>query len=283
MEKKNILMTYYDQIKTTLQRQSNLTQLLIVNLSLFILTNIIDHFLKLNLLSYLVLEAGDLNYLYKPWTLLTYQFTHLNLGHFIVNIIMLFFVGNLYLQTIGQRLIYVYVMSGLFAALFIIILSMIFQNQFHSSFLIGCSASVIGLLCASARYSPNLMISVFFGTVTTKLKYVAIGVVLITSIIDFSSNMGGKIAHIGGALFGVMYGYYLQKGTDIFNFSFMVKHKKKHLKIVSYDRGKDYEYNEERALSEQRMNELLDKVIKSGYQSLTKGEKDELNKYSQKP
>jgi hypothetical protein len=63
----------------------------------------------------------------------------------------------------------------------------------------------------------------------------------------------------------------------------MVKHKKKHLKIVSYDRGKDYEYNEERALSEQRMNELLDKVIKSGYQSLTKGEKDELNKYSQKP
>lgn len=276
-------MTYFDQIKSTLQKQSALTQLLIVNLSLFILTNVIDHFLKLNLISYLALEFGDFNYFYKPWTLLTYQFTHLNLGHFLVNIIMLFFVGNLYHQTIGQRLVYVYVMSGLLAALIIIVLSMIFQNQFYSSFLVGSSASVIGLLCASARYSPNLIISVFFGTITTKLKYVAIGIVILTSLIDFSLNMGGKLAHIGGALFGVLYGYYLQRGTDLFNISFLKRQNKKHLKIVSYDRGKDYEYNEVRALSEQRMNELLDKVIKSGYQSLTKSEKDELNKYSQKP
>lgn len=283
MEKKNNLMTYFDQIKSTLQKQSALTQLLIVNLSLFILTNVIDHFLKLNLISYLALEFGDFNYFYKPWTLLTYQFTHLNLGHFLVNIIMLFFVGNLYHQTIGQRLVYVYVMSGLLAALIIIVLSMIFQNQFYSSFLVGSSASVIGLLCASARYSPNLIISVFFGTITTKLKYVAIGIVILTSLIDFSLNMGGKLAHIGGALFGVLYGYYLQRGTDLFNISFLKRQNKKHLKIVSYDRGKDYEYNEVRALSEQRMNELLDKVIKSGYQSLTKSEKDELNKYSQKP
>ncbi len=276
-------MNYFDQIKNTLQKQSTLTQLLIINLSLFLVTNVIDHFLKLGLIRYLVLELGNHGYIYKPWTILSYQFAHINLGHFLLNIIMLFFVGNLYHQTIGQRLIYVYVMSGLFAALFIIVLSMIFQNQFHTSFLVGCSASVIGLLSASARYSPNLMISVFFGTITTKLKYVAIGVVLLTSVIDFSANMGGKLAHLGGALFGAVYGYFLQKGTDIFNFNFMVKQKKKHLKIVSYDRGKDYEYNEVRAQSEQRMNELLDKVIKSGYQSLTKSERDELNKYSQKP
>lgn len=276
-------MTYFDQIKTTLKRQSTLTQLLIVNASFFVLTNIIDHFLKLDLINYLVLELSNYNYVYKPWTLLTYQFVHLNLGHFLVNLLMLFFVGNLYHQTIGQKLIYTYVMSGFLGAFFIIILSMIFQNQFHNSFLVGCSASVIGLLCASARYSPNLMISVFFGTLTTKLKYVAIGVVIITSFIDFSANMGGKLAHIGGALFGVLYGYYLQRGIDLFNINFIKKNRKKHLKIVSYDRGKDYEYNEERALSEQRMNELLDKVIKSGYQSLTKSEKEELNKYSQKP
>ena len=58
--------------------------------------------------------------------------------------------------------------------------------------------------------------------------------------------------------------------------------KNKHLKIVTYEKDKDYEYNERRIISENRMNELLDKVIKSGYQSLTKAEKDELNKYSQK-
>ncbi len=276
------MQAYINQIKNTLKKQTVLTQLLILNLSVFVVTNIIDNFLKLNLANYLVLNINNYEYVYKPWTLLTYMFVHLNLAHFLTNILLLFFIGNLFSQTIGSKLLYVYILSGLVGAFLIIALSMIFVNQFHQNFLAGCSASVIGLLCASARYSPNLVLSVFFGAITTKLKYIAIGTVLLTTIIDFSYNMGGKISHIGGALFGVLYGYYLQKGVDLFNLNFFSKQKNKHLKIVTYEKDKDYEYNERRIISENRMNELLDKVIKSGYQSLTKAEKDELNKYSHK-
>jgi membrane associated rhomboid family serine protease len=273
---------YISQIKNTLKKQTVLTQLLILNLSVFVVTNILDNFLKLNLVNYLVLNIADYEYVYKPWTLLTYMFVHLNLAHFLSNILLLFFIGNLFSQTIGSKLLYVYILSGLIGALLIIVLSMIFVNQFQQTFLVGCSASVIGLLCACARYSPNLVLSIFFGAITTKLKYIAIGTVLLTTIIDFSYNMGGKISHIGGALFGVLYGYYLQKGIDLFNYNFFSKKRNKHLKIVTYEKDKDYEYNEKRVFSENRMNELLDKVIKSGYQSLTKAEKEELNKYSQK-
>jgi len=273
---------YFNQIKYTLKKQTVLTQLLILNLSVFVVTNILDNFLKLNLVNYLVLNIGNYEYVYKPWTLLTYMFVHLNLAHFLSNILLLFFIGNLFSQTIGSKLLYVYILSGLVGALLIIVLSMVFVNQFQQTFLVGCSASVIGLLCACARYSPNLVLSIFFGAITTKLKYIAIGTVLLTTIIDFSYNMGGKISHIGGALFGVLYGYYLQKGIDLFNLNFFSKKRNKHLKIVTYEKDKDYEYNEKRVFSENRMNELLDKVIKSGYQSLTKAEKDELNKYSQK-
>jgi len=273
---------YFNQIKYTLKKQTVLTQLLILNLSVFVVTNILDNFLKLNLVNYLVLNIGNYEYVYKPWTLLTYMFVHLNLAHFLSNILLLFFIGNLFSQTIGSKLLYVYILSGLVGALLIIVLSMVFVNQFQQTFLVGCSASVIGLLCACARYSPNLVLSIFFGAITTKLKYIAIGTVLLTTIIDFSYNMGGKISHIGGALFGVLYGYYLQKGIDSFNLNFFSKKRNKHLKIVTYEKDKDYEYNEKRVFSENRMNELLDKVIKSGYQSLTKAEKDELNKYSQK-
>ncbi len=112
-------------------------------------------------------------------------------------------------------------------------------------------------------------------------KYFALLTFVLSTVIDFSLNTGGKISHVGGAIFGLTYGYCLKKGVDLFNFSFLTKKKKK-LKIVSYNRTIDDRFNEDRSRGELRMNELLDKISKSGYDSLTKKEKDELFNLSQK-
>ncbi len=112
-------------------------------------------------------------------------------------------------------------------------------------------------------------------------KYFALLTFVLSTVIDFSLNTGGKISHVGGAIFGLSYGYFLKRGVDHFNFSFLTKKKKK-LKVVSYNATIDDVYNENRNKGELRLNELLDKISKSGYDSLTRKEKDELFNLSQK-
>ena len=120
-----------------------------------------------------------------------------------------------------------------------------------------------------------------FGVVELRYKYFYLITFGVSTIIDFSINTGGKISHIGGALFGVLYGYNLKKGIDLFNFTFLTKKKSK-LKIVSYNKPQEYSYEVEETNDESTMNELLDKISKSGYDSLTKSEKERLFKLSQK-
>jgi len=123
----------------------------------------------------------------------------------------------------------------------------------------------------------------FFGRV--KIKYLAIGAFLLTSVFDFSTNTGGKIAHIGGALLGFWFIYQFRKGKDITRginrlidniFSFFKPRKKMK---VTYKRPKtDMEFNREKAERQKDVDRILDKISKGGYESLTKKEKEILFK-----
>ena len=97
---------------------------------------------------------------------------------------------------------YVYIMSGLFGGILLLILSAIFPNTFANSILIGASASVIGIVAALAIYIPNLPVSLF-GIIEMRYKYYALLIFAISTIIDFNVNTGGKISHFGGAFFGL--------------------------------------------------------------------------------
>lgn len=171
-------------------------------------------------------------------------------------------------------------MSGLSGGAFLLICGLIFPDSFSASYLIGASAGVMGVVMVMALYAPNYVVHLF-GVIQMPYKYFAMLTFVLSTVLDFSLNTGGKISHIGGALFGLAYGYFLKKGIDMFDFSFMTRKKTK-LKIVSYNKMPDEEYNLMRANAERRMNELLDKISKSGYDSLTKKEKDELFNLSQK-
>lgn len=275
-------MNFFQKIAQTFQQQGKLAQLIIINIAIFLMANISIHILHLNVLEYIMLPIGGFDFIYKPWTLFTYMFTHASLGHVFFNMLLFYFSAQLFFLILGEsKLIYVYVMSGLFGAALVLICGLVFPNSFANSYLLGASASVMGVVMVMAIYAPNFNVALW-GIINMPYKYFAALTFVLSTVIDFSLNTGGKIAHIGGAAFGLLYGYNLKRGVDLFNFSFLKKSKPKKLKVVSYNKTQDEIYNDNKVISEHRMNELLEKISKSGYDSLTKKEKDELFKLSQK-
>lgn len=274
-------MNFFTKISSTFQQQGKLAQIIIINVALFLTVNISLHILRIPLLSYLGLPIGGYAFIYKIWTIFTYMFTHESLGHIFFNMLLFYFSAQLFYLILGEKkLIYVYVMSGLFGGAFLLLCGLLLPSSFGGSYLIGASAAVMGVVMVMAIYSPNYNVSLW-GLINMPYKYFAALTFLLSTVLDFSLNTGGKISHIGGALFGLLYGYFLKRGIDVFDVSFLTKKKSK-LKIVSYNKTPDDVYNEKKKSGEIRMNELLDKISKSGYDSLTKKEKDELFNLSQK-
>lgn len=273
-------MRFFDYIQNTFKEQSKLTVLIILNVSVFLTVNVISNISHLNLLSYLALPLNNEDFIFKPWTLFTYMFTHAGLGHVFFNLILLFFSGRFFYSLLGEkRLIYLYIMSGLAGGALLLILGFIFPSIFENSILIGASAAVLGIITALAVYVPNMPVNVFL-LLEMPYKYFALLVFVISTVIDFAVNTGGKISHIGGALFGLLYGYTLKSGKNVFNFSF-IPQKKSKLKIIHQNKQTNIRYSES-SDEDAYLNKLLDKISKSGYDSLTKNEKADLFKLSQK-
>jgi hypothetical protein len=117
----------------------------------------------------------------------------------------------------------------------------------------------------------------------------ALAIFVLTSFMDFSVNSGGKLAHIGGALFGYLYTLNLRQGKDIGKWISkiidsvvtMFRPEKK-MKVTYKKPADDYEYNRVKADNQKKINSILDKISKGGYDSLTKEEKDTLFRESQK-
>lgn len=271
-------MTFWSNIKSTFEQQSKLTVLIVLNIAIFLTVNLGIHIAHINLLPYLGLNAIPEEFIYKFWTLFTYMFTHEGLMHVVYNLILLFFSGQIFYSILGEkRLLYVYIMSGLAGGLIFMLLGFLAPEALFGHILIGASAAVMGIVAVVAIYAPNLPVNVFM-LIEIPYKYFAIIVFVLSTLIDFSINTGGKISHIGGALFGLFYGYSLKKGNDLFNFS-IFKKGNKNLKVVHRSQQTSTKSGQS---DEAALNKLLDKISKSGYDSLTKQERDELFRLSNK-
>lgn len=271
-------MKIFDQVRYNFARQGILAKLIIINVAVFLTVNVVGNLSHIPLLLYLGLPVGGAEFLTRFWTLFTYMFTHADLWHIFWNMFLFYFMAQIFFTIMGQKkMLYLYVMSGLSGGALMLILGMIFPARFSNSILIGASASVLGVGAVMAVYAPNYRVFLF-GVWELAYKYFYLIVFAANTIIDLSVNTGGKISHVGGALFGVFYGLSLKKGRDLFDFTFLKRRGKK-LKVV-YHSGERYEggYEDE----EQKMNALLDKISRSGYDSLTKAEKEELFRLSQK-
>ena len=301
-------MGIWDEIKDSFKRGTSLTRLIYLNAFIFLIIKIIEVIgvlsgnagLAPSVISFLAVPASVGALAGKPWTPLTYMFTHQGFIHIIFNMMWLWWFGKIFLSYLDQRkLVSLYIMGGLAGALLYIAVFNIFPafaGTVHVSIALGASASVMALVIATAVYLPELELHLLFlGRI--KLKYLAIITFLITSVFDFSVNTGGKIAHIGGAMMGLAYGYGLRNGTDIGAWlnkilDFFVTLFKPGRKLkVTYRKPKtdteftktktDYDYNKVKAERQKAIDHILDKISKGGYDSLTREEKEILFNESQ--
>ena len=293
-------MGIWDDIKKTFSNGSSLTRLIYINIAVFILITIVAviSFLlnnpevsgkALNLFS---VPSSFKVLLVRPWTIITYMFVHKDIWHILFNMLWLYWFGRIFLEYLDQRkLVAVYLLGGISGALVYILSFNIFPaftGVVAESVAIGASASVMAIVIAIAAYVPDYTVQLFlFGRI--KIKYMALAIFVLTSIMDFSVNSGGKLAHIGGAFFGYFYTINLRQGRDIgkgFNrvidfFVTLFKPRKK-LKVTHKKAATEYEYNKIKTEHQTRINSILDKISKGGYDSLTKEEKETLFKESQK-
>jgi membrane associated rhomboid family serine protease len=293
-------MGIWDDIKLTFRKGSNLTRLIYINIAVFILITIVagigfllnDPEVSVKALNLFSVPASLSTLLLKPWTLITYMFTHKDIWHILFNMLWLYSFGRIFLEYLDQRkLVAVYLLGGISGAIVYILSFNIFPaftGVVDDSVAIGASASVMAVVIAIAAYVPDYTVQLFLlGRI--KIKYLALGIFVLTSIMDFSINSGGKLAHIGGALFGYLYILNLRRGRDIgkgFNsiidfFATIFKPRKK-LKVTHKKVANEFEYNRIKVEHQKRINQILDKISKGGYDSLTKEEKEALFKESQK-
>ncbi|HEY5468974.1 MAG TPA: rhomboid family intramembrane serine protease [Bacteroidales bacterium] len=293
-------MGMWDEIKKTFSTGSSLNRLIYINIAVFLLITfiaLIGFLLKsseisektLNLIS-VPSSLGIL--LTRPWTLITYMFVHKDIWHILFNMLWFYWFGIIFLEYLDQRkLVAVYLLGGISGALVYILSFNIFpafSGVVAESVAIGASASVMAVVIAISAYVPDYTVQLFlFGRV--KIKYLALAIFVFTSIMDFSVNSGGKLAHIGGAFFGYFYTLNLRQGRDIGKgmnriidfFATLFKPRRK-LKVTHKKVATEYEYNKIKVEYQARVNSILDKISKGGYDSLTKEEKETLFNESQK-
>ncbi len=271
-----------------------LAKLLIINIGIFVVLSAFNVVFALfgssimGFVQYFELPASFVRALIQPWSLLTYMFLHIDFLHLLFNMLWLFWFGQIFLRRFTERqLLVVYLLGGVAGGMLYMLsynIFPLFSDSVLYSYMLGASASVLAIVVASAMAMPEERVMLMFlGEV--KLKYIAIFAVAMSFFNMTSSNAGGNIAHIGGALLGFLFITRLRAGKDItrgvalfidkvVNFlkskSRMKAHKGGVRGKSSVNKGKPTRTNQ------QEIDAILDKVRTSGYESLTKDEQQKL-------
>ncbi|UUW09393.1 rhomboid family intramembrane serine protease [Flavobacterium plurextorum] len=238
--------------------------------------------------SWLALSSDPNVFLFKPWTFLTYAFFHSSFLHLLFNMMVLNFASNLFLTFFSQKqYLGLYILSAIFSGV-VFALSFYFSNIAGS--IVGASAAIMAILAAVTTYQPLMNIRLLLiGNV--KLWHIT-GVILILDLMQFRlDNMGGHISHLAGAVFGFIFIKALQQGTDLSKIvskvlDFFANLFRKSPTTPFTKVHKNYKKPTEKVTSrivtkdktQQQIDEILDKISQSGYDCLTKEEKEFLFK-----
>ena len=289
-----------DDIKRTFSKGNSLTKLIYINIAVFLIISLVsvmgyllnNQTISVKTLNLFSVPSSVSALLLRPWAILTYMFTHKDILHILFNMLWLYWFGLIFLEYLDQKKLVAVYLSGGISGAFVYIVSFnvfpVFSQVVAESVAIGASASVMAVVVAIAVYVPDYSVNLFLlGRI--KIKYVALVIFILTSVLDFSVNSGGKLAHIGGGLFGYIYTVNLRRGRDLGKginriidfFATLFKPRRK-MRVTYKKRTTDYEYNKARVDHQEKINKILDKISKGGYDSLTKEEKDLLFHESQK-
>ncbi len=282
-------MNFQDQLRYRLQQMNEAEKLILINVICFVLPLFLKTLFYLFnipsnvMIGWFELSAEWSDLLFKPWTIFTYSFMHSGFFHLFWNMYLLYFASRLFLNLFSPRTFFnVYFLGVLLGGLtFMLSYSVFPAFQYASSIMVGASAGVMAVLIFMATYSPDLEVRIIFFNV--KLRYLGIAFVLLDVIQIPYGNAGGHLAHLGGAALGYLYVKRLDQGVDIGlpfeNFTNRVLNLfKKQSKLNTVHKRKASSNSKKKVTTQEvdqsKIDSILDKISKSGYDSLTQKEKD---------
>lgn len=292
------MATIIDTIKYRYKTGSVLTKIIFINIGVFLALRIgaivctfggwdVDG----NMLQWIELPSSPVILLSRPWAIITYMFSQFDILHILFNMLWLYWFGTVFLFTGNTRQMFaLYLYGGIFGALaFMCAYNLFPYFEGTNGWLIGSSASVIAIVAATAMLHPDYKMSLLFiGEIS--LKWIAVATIAIDFLSITDSNAGGHIAHIGGAVIGVIYGTMLNRGTDITRpFNMMLDKAVNTWNTIIYkikqtqsNKAKPKtgtRYNSKQSTTDNDrvvLDSILDKIKKSGYASLSVEEKKTL-------
>jgi membrane associated rhomboid family serine protease len=276
-------------IQDKLKRLTAFEKIIAVNVIVFFtgwLIAVFSDVTRASSLSWLELPKEFSAFILKPWSIITYGFTHIELWHLLMNMLVLYFVGRSFSNLFNIKTsLNIYFLGIITGGLAYMLANALFPSFLaHASTLVGASAGVRATLIFLCAYMPHYEMRL--GSLRFKLMYVGFIMVALDLVGLFGLNSGGNVAHLGGDLLGYFYATRLRQGTDIGKgfekimdaffslFSFTKKSKLKTVhknksKVGGYTKGEFNQFN-----NQKKIDIILDKISKSGYESLTKEEKE---------
>jgi len=210
-------MAYVYTVNSNPRPRKILSNLVSLN-TIFIIINVLAFILFTALISLKVVSIDVIAI--KPsnilagkylWTFLTSMFMHAGFFHLLVNMLSLMFIGSLVEKIIGKRrYFWFYMLSGIFAGVFFVLMSLIFTRDF-GLYAVGASGALFGLIGLLMLLTPNLPVYIMFIPIPIKMKYAAPGMLILLWIISVAGNISiGNTAHLGGLIVGLIYGLFLR-------------------------------------------------------------------------
>ncbi len=281
-------------IRNKLGRLTAFEKIILINVVVYILGWLIwriQGFPRPDSLSWLLLPKEFGAFILRPWSLITYGFAHFGFWHLVFNMAVLYFVGRSFSNLFNIRLsLNIYFLGIIFGGFLFMLFYWLMPSGILESVgpLVGASAGVHASLLFLSTYIPEYEVRFF--TFNIKLKYIAMVLVAMDILGLFGTNPGGNVAHLGGDFLGFFYAYQLQRGKDIgkgferfvdgLGSLFSGKRSSK-LKTVHRKKGSRAGYSKkefDEFNNQKQIDMILDKISKSGYDSLTKEEKEILFK-----
>lgn len=298
---------FLEEIKNAFHRPNNaVIQLVLVNVAIFLLLIISRVFFQFSgaeglfakIVSYLMMPSDLGKFILQPWSLITYFFTHTDFFHILFNMLFLYWFGRLIQEFLGsEKVINLYILGGLVGGLtYLLIYNIVpyFSDRVATSMMLGASAGVYAIVVGAATFMPNYtFFLLFLGPI--RIKYIALFYVILSFANSAGSNAGGELAHLGGALIGFLYIKQLQQGNDFGHWITITLDsikdlftKKENIKVTyrkERTKWKASDFKRPKAkhhrtrsgqVSQDEIDEILDKISDSGYESLSKEEKEKL-------
>jgi membrane associated rhomboid family serine protease len=279
-------MQFLDPIRAKLGLSRSATvDLMLLNVLVFLLTGLLGLLpITRPLVDLLRLKPEWSDLLSQPWSLLSYIFLHAGFMHLLGNMLWLFFIGTILEDLIGrQHLFRLFLLGGLAGGILFVLcynLIPVFSDQPLLP-MVGASGGVTAIIVAAATFRPTYTIYLF-GVLPIQLRWIALFRVF-TDLAGLGDGMndGGQLAHIGGASFGLLYALSL-KGSlpNLFRFALPQKTRKPKRShkvwINTPEKGSSARRSAGSKPNQDDIDAILDKINKSGYQSLSEEEKQTL-------